>query len=110
MEKLLRVLICSLSLSIFGCEPQNIQDSAPVVVQNPVLTKVISEKVSEDRSHKKTEFYYDWYGGGFRTAPITKVRTIYYLFAEDGTYVEVDVLTYGRTKKGDSYSSSEWQM
>lgn len=38
----------------------------------------------------------------------TKTETVYYLIAEDGTAVEVEMGEWVRVKIGDSYSTSGW--
>ena len=80
------VLILGLFM-IVGCK-DNLNQQLVIVEKIP---KIIIEKVIEP---------------GNPNAVVC--HTGYYLFAEDGTYVEVDMPSYGRTKIGSEYSSSNW--
>lgn len=87
-------MMLSLLLLFMGCEPYEPQ---PVKVKLPPPSKKIVEKIQEVSS------YYDSWKS--EIAPVT----YYYLVAEDGTLVKVDLHEYARTKVGVKYASDNWE-
>jgi hypothetical protein len=90
MSKIKPSLIMSLLVIFTACVPS---ESQPVKVKLPPPSKKIVEKIQEVSS------YYDSWKS--EIVPIT----YYYLIAEDGTLVKVDLHEYARTKAGVKYTS-----
>lgn len=65
--------------------------------------KVISEKLASTEQR----LGYDPFDSNnhFRS----RAETVYYLIAEDGTMIEVDLKEYAKTKVGQSVQSSDWE-
>lgn len=77
-----------------GCEPRK-----PRVK----VGKVISEKLASTEQR----LGYDMFDSknSFRS----RAETVYYLIADDGTMIEVDLKKYAKTKVGQSIESSDWK-
>jgi hypothetical protein len=91
-----RRLLPLLALLLCGC-PQT--DSA---LAEPPPEKVIASKHEAVESEVSgAALILD---GKIRPQPVTR----YHLFAEDGTYVTVDLPAYARTRVGDKYAARHW--
>jgi hypothetical protein len=65
--------------------------------------KVISEKLASTEQRLGYDFFDS--KNHFRS----RAETVYYLIAEDGTMIEVDLKEYAKTKVGQSVQSSDWE-
>ena len=67
------------------------------------IAKVISEKLASTEQRLGYDFFDS--KNHFRS----RAETVYYLIAEDGTMIEVDLKEYAKTKVGQSVQSSDWE-
>lgn len=102
VDKIKRVLILLIVfVSLIGCE-QNTQQNKP-----ERITKKIIAKFHETYTENSLDPF-ALAGGKFRSVPVIKNR--YRLWAEDGTYVDVDAKLFVTTKEGDYIESSDWDF
>lgn len=87
------VLLCLLC----GCE------SADQRARTAPVAKVIVEKLIA------TEQRVSWDPLDSKNSVRSRAASVYYLIAEDGAILEVDLKEYARTKVGQSVVSTEWE-
>ncbi len=92
----LKRLVLSLALICFVC---GCDERKPRVK----VANVISEKLASTEQRLGYDFFDS--KNSFRS----RAETVYYLIADDGTMIEVDLKQYAKTKVGQSVESSDWE-
>lgn len=90
------ILATFLTLAIIDMRPARVEYSAPV-------TKTIAFKQSAIEQRNSFDL---WDDQMFRKRTVT----IFYLFAEDSSNVEVGVSEYAAVSVGDNFTSKEWRL
>lgn len=90
-----------------GCD-----DLGPPIPAVPAVqvVKVIKHKKEINEVYSTPDFSFDAREGKITyNGNIIHSTTTYYLFADDGTYMIVDMATFVRTEEGSEFSSSNWK-
>ena len=91
-----RMFVASVDVALLccGCE----KPKPRVKVQKTIVEKLASteQRLGYDFFDRKNHFR-------------SRAETVYYLIADDGTMIEVDLKMYAKAKVGQSFQSSEWK-
>lgn len=84
---------------LVGCQVS--EPGEPYVAPVPTKKKIV-EKLAPVEQRTTFDFFDN-------QSIRNRATTVYYLVAEDGTTVEVDMKTYAKVKVGSEYASFDWE-